>query len=190
MDYNIDGNPDYGHLTVRLNPGESFIAEGGSMAWMSSGTEVKARLLGGFLPALVRKVTGGESLFVGEYSHPLGGEVTFSPSAPGTIGHRRLSGDSLLLTGGSFMACSPGVNLATRFGGLRSMFSGEGMFLVECSGFGDLFFNTYGALSRERLMARSPSIPATLSPGSRRSNTRYAAWADSRARCYRAKVSL
>ena len=146
MDHSIDGNPDYGHLTVRLNPGESFIAEGGSMAWMSADTEVKARLLGGFLRALVRKVAGGESLFVGEYSHPSGGEVTFSPAAPGTISHRRLSGDSLLLTGGSFMACSPGVNLATKFGGLRSMFSGEGMFLIECSGFGDLFFNTYGAL--------------------------------------------
>ena len=146
MDHSIDGNPDYGHLTVRLNPGESFIAEGGAMSWMSSGAEVKARLLGGFLPALTRKLVGGESLFVGEYSHLTGGEVTFSPAAPGTIGHRRLSGDSLVLTGGSFMACSPGVNLATRFGGLRSMFSGEGMFLIECSGFGDLFFNTYGAM--------------------------------------------
>ena len=146
MDHSIDGNPDYGHLTVRLNPGESFIAEGGAMSWMSSGAEVKARLLGGFLPALIRKLVGGESLFVGEYSHLTGGEVTFSPAAPGTIGHRRLSGDSLVLTGGSFMACSPGVNLATRFGGLRSMFSGEGMFLIECSGFGDLFFNTYGAM--------------------------------------------
>jgi uncharacterized protein (TIGR00266 family) len=108
--------------------------------------EVKARLMGGFLRALIRKVTGGESLFVGEYSHPFGGEVTFSPSAPGTISHRFLAGDSLLLTGGSFMACSPGVSLRTMFGGLRSMFSGEGMFLVECSGFGDLFFNTYGAM--------------------------------------------
>ena len=146
MDYNIDGNPDYGHLTVRLNPGESFISEGGSMSWMSGGTEVKARLLGGFLSALIRKLVGGEPLFVGEYSHPIGGEVTFSPAAPGTISHRSLSGDSLLLTGGSFMACSPGVQLATRFGGLRSMFSGEGMFLIECSGFGDLFFNTYGAM--------------------------------------------
>ncbi len=146
MDYTIDGNPDYGHLTVRLELGESFIAEGGAMSWMSGGAEVKARLLGGFLRALVRKVTGGESLFVGEYSHPMGGEVTFSPSVPGAISHRSLTGDSLLLTGGSFMACSPGINLRTAFGGLRSMFSGEGMFLIECSGFGDLFFNTYGAM--------------------------------------------
>jgi uncharacterized protein (TIGR00266 family) len=146
VDHTINGNPDYGHLTVRLDPDERFIAEGGAMSWMSSGTEVRARLLGGFVRALVRKVAGGESLFVGEFSHPMGGEVTFSPAVPGTISHRRLSGDSLLLTGGSFMACSTGVRLATKFGGLRSMFSGEGMFLVECSGFGDLFFNTYGAL--------------------------------------------
>ena len=146
VDHTINGNPDYGHLTVRLDPDERFIAEGGAMSWMSSGTEVRARLLGGFMRALVRKVAGGESLFVGEFSHPMGGEVTFSPAVPGTISHRRLSGDSLLLTGGSFMACSTGVRLATKFGGLRSMFSGEGMFLVECSGFGDLFFNTYGAL--------------------------------------------
>ena len=33
-----------------------------------------------------------------------------------------------------------------RFGGFKSMFSGEGMFLIECSGNGDLFFNTFGAL--------------------------------------------
>ena len=146
MDYSIDGNPDYGHLTVRLDPGESFLAEGGTMSWMSAGAEMKARLLGGFLRALVRKVGGGESLFLGEYSHPMGGEVTFSPSAPGTISHRRLSGDSLLLSSGSFMACSPGISLRGIFGGLRSMFSGEGLVLIECSGFGDLFFNTYGAM--------------------------------------------
>ena len=116
------------------------------MAWMSDGVDVKARLLGGFLPALVRKVTGGESLFVGEYTHPAGGEVVFSPRVPGHIGHRSLADDSLILTGGSYMASTPGINLRTRFGGLKALFSGEGLFLMECSGQGDLFFNTYGAL--------------------------------------------
>ncbi len=146
VEYQIDGNPDYGHLKVDLDLGDRFIAEGGSMAWMSDGIQVNGRLLGGFLPALIRKLVGGESLFVGEYSHPIGGQVTFSPSAPGTIVYQRLSGSSLVLTGGSFMACSPGIRLKTRFGGLRSMFSGEGLFVIECSGHGDLFFNTFGAL--------------------------------------------
>ena len=146
MDYTIEGNPDYGHLLVRLDPGEVFIAEGGSMAWMSDGTRINAKLLGGFARALVRKVVGGESLFVGEYSHPEGGEASFSPAVPGTVHHRQVNNDTLILTGGSFMACTPGVGLSTQFGGLRSMFSGEGLFFIECSGMGDLFFNSYGAL--------------------------------------------
>lgn len=146
MEYRIEGNPEYGHLSVRLGPGERFIAEGGSMAWMAEGVQVKARLLGGFLRAFFRKLVGGESLFVGEYSHPTGGEVAFSPAIPGNVGHRTLAGDSLVLTGGSFMAATPDVQLKMRFGGFKSMFSGEGMFLIECSGNGDLFFNTFGAL--------------------------------------------
>ena len=32
MNFQIDGNPDYGQLRVRLGPGETFIAEGGAMA--------------------------------------------------------------------------------------------------------------------------------------------------------------
>ena len=123
-----------GHLTVSLEPGETFIAEGGSMAWMSHGTQINARLLGGFTRALVRKVVGGESLFVGEFSHPEGGQVSFSPAAPGTVHHRRVNNDKIILTGGSFMACTDGVSLGTQFGGLKSMFSGEGLFFIECGG--------------------------------------------------------
>ncbi len=146
MDYTIDGNPDYGALLVSLEPDETFIAEGGSMAWMSDGTRINAKLLGGFTRALVRKMVGGESLFVGEYSHPNGGEVSLSPSVPGTVHHRGVNNDTIILTAGSFMACTPGVKLSAQFGGLRSMFSGEGLFFIECSGHGDLFFNSYGAM--------------------------------------------
>ena len=37
MEYRIEGNPDYGQLTVDLAPGDTFIAEGGAMAWMDEG---------------------------------------------------------------------------------------------------------------------------------------------------------
>ncbi|MCH2317941.1 MAG: TIGR00266 family protein [SAR202 cluster bacterium] len=85
-------------------------------------------------------------MFVGEFSHDTGGQDTFSPSVPGEISHRKMSGDSFILTRGSFMACTPGINLKTRFGGLKTMLSGEGAVFIECSGEGDLFFNTFGAL--------------------------------------------
>ena len=146
MNFTIDGNPDYGQLRVQLGPGETFIAESGAMAWMDSGIDVRARLLGGFLPALIRKVTGGESLFVGEYTTDREGSVTFSPSRPGMVVQRTMTGGTITLTAGSFMACTPGITLRTRFGGLRSLFSGEGLFFIECSGSGDLFFNSFGGI--------------------------------------------
>ena len=151
MEYRIEGNPDYGQLTVNLEPGDSFVAEGGAMAWMSEGTQVKARLLGGFIKAMVRRLVAKESLFVGEYQHPGGGSVTFSPSTPGAVLQRTLAGDSLVLTAGSFMACTPGVRLKTRFGGLKALFSGEGGFVIECSGQGELFYNSYGAVVEKQI---------------------------------------
>ena len=106
---------------------------------------------GGFFKALIRRLVANESLFVAEYSHPAIGSVTFSPSVPGSVAHRRLEGDSLILTAGSYMASTPGITLKTRFGGLRSIFSGEGAFLIECSGTGDLFYNAYGALVEKEI---------------------------------------
>ncbi len=151
MEHRIDGNPDYGQLTVTLDPGDRIVAEGGSMAWMSAGTGVKVRLPGGLLKSVVRRLVAKESLFAAEYGHPSGGRVAFSPSTPGSVAHRRLEGDSLILTAGSYMASTPGVTLKTRFGGLRSLFSGEGAFLIECSGTGDLFYNTYGAMVEKQI---------------------------------------
>ncbi len=151
MDLQIDGNPDYGQLRVHLGPGETFLAEGGSMSWMDVGMNVRARLMGGFLRALIRKITGGESLFVGEYSCDRGGEVAFSPARPGTVMQRTMTGDSITLTGGSFFACTPGIELSTKFGGLRSVFSGEGLFFMECSGTGELFFNSFGSIIEKEI---------------------------------------
>jgi uncharacterized protein (TIGR00266 family) len=151
MDFRIDGNPDYGQLKVELRPGERIVAEGGSMAWMSAGTKVKVRLLGGLFKALIRRLVAKESLFVAEYSHPGIGSVTFSPATPGSVAHRRLDGDSFILTAGSFMACTPGVELKTRFAGLRGLFSGEGGFFIECTGHGEVFYNSFGAVLEKEI---------------------------------------
>jgi uncharacterized protein (TIGR00266 family) len=147
MKFDVAGNPDYGHLTVDLKPGESILAESGAMSWMSGRLLARSRLMGGVLPAAVRKLVGGESLFVAEYaaeSSP--GSIALAPAEPGSVLHRRLDGGPFILTAGSFLACSPGVELRTRFGGLKALFSGEGAFFLECVGFGDLFFNAYGGV--------------------------------------------
>jgi uncharacterized protein (TIGR00266 family) len=151
MNFNLTGNPEYGQLDVQLAPGEMFLAESGAMAWMTDGMQVKSRLMGGLPQAAVRKLLGGESLFVGEYSHPTGGAAAFSPSTPGSVLRRTLNNDRFLLTAGSFLACSPGVSIKARFGGFKAFFSGEGAFYLDCTGQGELFFTSYGAVTEREV---------------------------------------
>ncbi len=151
MKFEIPGNPDYGSLTVHLSPGDEFLAEAGAMSWMSGGTEVATKLMGGMVQALIRKVTGGESLFAGLYSHPTGGTVSFSPAVPGCVKHYELKDSKLILTAGSFLACTPEIELKMKFGGFKALFSGEGAFYIEASGTGDLFFNSYGAIIEKEI---------------------------------------
>ncbi len=146
MKFDISGNPSYGDLTVGLSPGESFWSEGGAMSRMSSHMELKTRLVSGLLKSAARRLVGGESLFISEYTAPEMAFVSLTPSCPGTILHREMTGDRFYLTGGSFLACTPNMDLNTKFGGLRAFFSGEGGFLIEVSGSGDLFFNSFGGV--------------------------------------------
>lgn len=147
MKFDIGGNPDYGDLTVQLAAGESIWAEGGAMSRMSPHLEVNTVAIGGLFKAMIRRLVGGESVFVGHYTAQQDGFVSLSPSIPGCILHRKMGpGDKFHLTAGSYLACTPGMNLETKFGGLKAFFSGEGAFFLEVSGNGDLFFNAYGGV--------------------------------------------
>ncbi|MCA9080796.1 MAG: TIGR00266 family protein [Planctomycetaceae bacterium] len=152
MEFAIVGNPDYGELKVVLSPGETIRAEAGSMSRMSTDLAMTSRIMGGFLQGMIRRIVGGESLFVGEYTaEDEPGFVAFAPATPGCIQQRTLNGDTLILTAGAFMACTPGVNLKPRFGGLKAFFSGEGAFFLEASGSGELFFNGYGGVIEKEI---------------------------------------
>ena len=37
-----------------------------------------------------------------------------------------MTGEDFYLTAGAFLACSPGVQMNTKFGGFKAFFSGEG----------------------------------------------------------------
>jgi len=147
----VEGNPDFGYLRCKLPPSAVLIVESGAMATMTSGLAVRSRLLGGFIRALIRKVFGGESLFVGEYSGPQGGELTISPAVPGMVIHRQLSGETILFQAGAYLASTPGVKIRTRFGGLRAIFGGEGLFFLEISGEGDVFINATGSIEERQV---------------------------------------
>ena len=146
MEFRLDGNPDLGQVDIGLAAGETIRCESGAMAWMEGDLEVKGRLGTGLFTALGRKMFGGESLFLAEYTAARSGHVTLAPTAPGTVLSRKLSGETFHLTAGSFLAATQGVTLKTRFDGLRAFFSGEGAFFIECSGRGMVLFNAYGGV--------------------------------------------
>jgi len=158
MQSSIEYGPAYAMATIALAPGEAVTVEAGSMVGMSEGMQIKTHIGGtkvGFfgwlfnlLLAFLRKFLGGETLFVNTYTAPpSGGSIMIAPSLPGDIIHHKLDGNlKLMVQGSSYLASAGDVNVKTVFGGLRSLFSGEGAFWLLVSGTGDLWINCYGAI--------------------------------------------
>ena len=159
MKNTIEYGPGYAMATLDLAAGENVTVEAGSMVGMSEDLEIKTHIGGNrlgffgallnFLFALIRKFLGGETLFVNTYTPPPGrsGKIYIAPSLPGDIIHYSLDGSrSIMLQGASYLASSGEVTVKTKFGGLKSFFSGEGAFWLQCSGHGELWVNCYGAI--------------------------------------------
>ena len=90
-----------------------------------------------------------ESVFINEFTAEGGpGEIKIAPGPSGDIQHIQVSpAQKIFLTASSFVACQPTVKLNTKFQGFtKGFFSGETLFIMECTGEGDLWFNTFGAI--------------------------------------------
>jgi len=113
---------------------------------MSSGIEMKTAAKGGVFGALKRSMLGGESFFMNTFSAVEAGEVTFAPSLPGDINVLELKGQTVYAQSGAYIASSPSVEVDTKWGGAKTFFSREGLFLLKMSGMGKLFLSSYGAI--------------------------------------------
>ena len=143
--YTIDGRPDFAFLTVEVPAGRMLKVEASAMAAMSSNMKMKTKMRGG----LSRFLTG-ESIFLNEFTADGGtGEIQVAPGSPGDLDHVTLDNQVIYLQSSAFVAAGAGVNVESKWQGLmKGFFSGEGLFLIRCSGKGDLWFNTYGAMIR------------------------------------------
>jgi uncharacterized protein (TIGR00266 family) len=159
MQYFIEHGPAFAWLRVRLDPNERIVAESGAMVRQSTELEVETRLnasrksgvfglLWALCVALMRRLLGGETVFVNEFWGPRGGEVVLAPKLSGHITRKTLDGRrTLFIQSGGYLASSPDVQIGLRFGGLRTLFGGEGLVLLSCSGQGDVFINSYGGIT-------------------------------------------
>jgi uncharacterized protein (TIGR00266 family) len=159
MNVDIRYQPAYSLAIVGLNPDESIQAEAGAMVSMTPNLEVNTGMKGGMLGALTRSVLGGETLFANTFTSRGGpGEITLAPSLPGDIATLPLSNATLFVQSGSFLASSPEVNLDLQWGGAKTFFGSEGLFLLKASGTGQIVLCSYGAIHKVPLDGRRTYI--------------------------------
>jgi uncharacterized protein (TIGR00266 family) len=146
MQYDIMYGPAYSLLRMKLAKGEVITAEAGAMVSMSKGIEIETKMKGGLFGALKRSVLGGESFFMNNFKAESDGEICFAPALPGDICAVELKNETLLVTSGSYITSSPGITIDTKWGGAKTFFSKEGLFLLKISGTGHVFLSSYGAI--------------------------------------------
>lgn len=146
MHYEILYRGSYALLNMQLSAGENVSAEAGAMVSMSSGVEIETSMRGGLLGGLKRRVLGGESFFMNTFNAAQGGEVSFAPSLPGDINAVELNNETIYAQSGAYIASTPGIEVDTSWGGAKTFFSGEGLFLLKISGSGTVFLSSYGAI--------------------------------------------
>ena len=151
MQVDIQASPSFAMGTIRLGAGESVKVEAGAMAAMSSGVEIQTASTGGLLGGLKRSMLGGESFFINTFTATTGGEISVAPKLPGDIIHLPLAGGAMLVQSGSWIASEPSVEVDTKWGGAKTFFSGEGLFMLHCSGAGDMLVSSYGAIVERQL---------------------------------------
>ncbi len=151
MNVDIRHSPSFALARLNLAGGETVRVESGAMSAHSAGVELEAKMEGGLMKSLKRSVMGGESLFMSKYTAPSqGGWVEVAPKLPGDVFTVEVSG-SYILTRGSFLAATSGLELDTKWGGFGKLVGGEGGFLVHMTGTGTLVGSCYGALDRHTL---------------------------------------
>ncbi|MEI2717039.1 MAG: TIGR00266 family protein [Candidatus Nanopelagicales bacterium] len=153
MQTEIKFSPSFAVATITLSASEQIKAEAGAMVSMQ-GVDIETSTQGGIMKGLKRSVLGGESFFMNTFTagHQ-GGQVSFAPELPGDIVAWELTGQTVYLQSGAYLASAMSVDVDSGWGGAKTFFSSEGLFILKCSGHGQLVVSAYGAIEGRQLAA-------------------------------------
>jgi uncharacterized protein (TIGR00266 family) len=166
IDYAIHGD-DTQYVEIGLDPGETVIAEAGSMMYMTQGIEMQTVFgdpsagAGGFWSKVVsagKRVMTGESLFMTTFSNTRGtGKETVAFAAPymGRITPMHLDqlGGELICQKDAFLCGAKGVQVSIAFQKkiLTGLFGGEGFIMQRLRGDGIALVHAGGAMMYREL---------------------------------------
>lgn len=149
--YQIMHQPSFSLAVLQLAAEQSIQAESGAMVSMSGNVELQSQMKGGLMGAL-KRAAGGESAFVSTFTARGGpGELTLAPGAPGDIAAIEMRNQAFYVQSSSYLAGDAGLQIDTRWGGAKSFFGGEGLFVLQVMGTGLLMVSSFGAVYRKRL---------------------------------------
>jgi len=139
---------------IHLDQGEQVKSEAGAMMAMSPNVDISTSTEGGITRGLRRAVLGGESFFMNTFTATgPDAHVAVAPSLPGDIITWPLGGNTVYLQSGSYLASPGSIDIDSKWGGAKTFFSKEGLFMLKCSGHGDLVVSSYGAVQAIDLAA-------------------------------------
>ncbi len=157
-------------LEITLAPGESIVAEGGELSWMTSAIELRTAAGGnagakGVFGAVKRAIAGG-TLFMTEYTAVGGaGMVAFAAKVPGHIKPLQLDGSrQYMVHRHGYLCGTPTVTFDIGFQQKLSagFFGGEGFILQRISGSGDAWIELDGEVVQYDL---APGEELRVHPG-------------------------
>jgi uncharacterized protein (TIGR00266 family) len=167
IDFEVKGN-EMQFVEIELDPGESAIAEAGSMMFKDVAVSMEtifgdgsaASQAGGFMGKLMgagKRLLTGESLFTTQFTHQGQGKakVAFAAPYPGKILPMRLSelGGTLICQKDSFLAGAKGVSIGIAFQKkiMTGLFGGEGFIMQKLDGDGWVFCHAGGSIYQRTL---------------------------------------
>jgi uncharacterized protein (TIGR00266 family) len=170
IDYKIYGE-DMQFVEIELDPGESAVAEAGSLMYKESVVQMETVFGdghhsgqgGGFMDKLLgagKRIITGESLFTTVFSHagPSGkAKVAFAAPYPGTIIPLHLSNYNgrIICQKDSFLCAARGVQIGVFFQKkmMTALFGGEGFIMQKLEGDGQVFVHAGGTIMERQLAA-------------------------------------
>ncbi len=168
IDFEIKGQ-ELQFVEIELDPGESAVAEAGSLVWKDASVEMTTVFGdgsggegGGFMGKLLgagKRLVTGESLFTTVFTHHGHGKarVAFASPTPGAIVPLKLDavGGTLICQKDSFLCAAKGVQMGVHFQQrvMTGLFGGEGFIMQRLTGDGWVFVQFGGAIIERELRA-------------------------------------
>lgn len=165
VDYKIIGE-SIQMVEIELDPGETVIAEAGSMNYMEDGIAFETKMGDGSTPdtgfmgklmAVGKRALTGESIFMTHFTNRGAGKkhVAFAAPYPGTVVPIDLSalGGELLCEKDAFLCAALGTSVGIAFNKKlgAGFFGGEGFILQRLKGDGMAFVHSGGTVIRREL---------------------------------------